>query len=89
MAISAVVKTLREVNAVMEHGDQKYGENAWLDHKPDLEKERRQHIDAMYRHLLRFLHGEEIDTDSGHPALAHVVARGLMALEFDQQIRGV
>lgn len=73
---------LEEVDAALKEGDAKYGERAWDNGAPD-EENRQKHIDGLARHLVRFLGKEHVDKDSGRRALAHVVARGLLALEFD------
>lgn len=54
----------------MQHGADKYGSFNWR------EKAVRStiYIDAAMRHLLRYLDGEDIDTDSGVPHIAHVAA---------------
>jgi hypothetical protein len=45
------------------------------------------HADAAFRHLVAHLRGEDIDQESGLPALAHAAARVLMmlALSLDPQ----
>lgn len=77
---------LAHVEAALAHGDSKYGENQWAkNEKPDAVN-LQDHIQATQRHLTRFRNGEPID-ESGHPALAHVAARALLALYFDERIR--
>lgn len=38
-------------------------------------------VGSMKRHIGKFLSGEDMDTDSGEPHLAHIAANCLMALE--------
>lgn len=54
----------------MQHGAEKYGPYNWR------EKAVRNtvYIDAAMRHLMRYLDGEDVDTDSGVPHVAHVAA---------------
>ncbi len=83
MAIAAVQDALRLVDNAMKEGDTKYGENAWRDRPviADPEERVRDHVAAVRRHLDRHQAGEFFDADSGYPALAHVVARALIALQ--------
>lgn len=84
MAISSCMTALQIVNEAMREGDRKYGENAWRD-KPaiaDPTERMADHVSAVERHLKRYTESQEpIDRDSGLPALAHVVARALIALQ--------
>lgn len=85
MAINACYLALRMVDSAMQEGDRKYGENAWRD-KPVIEEPRARvadHTAAVERHLKRHQAGELRDKDSGMPALAHVVARALIALQTE------
>ena len=40
-------------------------------------------VGAAFRHLSDHLQGNSVDEESGLPALAHAVARGLIALELE------
>lgn len=96
MAIDSVRDAIALVNATMRHGDDKYGVNAWL-FKPkttDLGERIEDHIAAADRHLKRRMgSGMEppapIDADSRLPAMAHVAARALMALQLEIQSSGL
>lgn len=82
----AAMQALLVTADVMEHGDQKYGVNAWMDNGKPPEENRAAHIAGLKRHLERLERGEVID-ESGFPTLGHIAARTLMALHFDEQIR--
>lgn len=58
------------MSKAMQHGAGKYGSYNWR------EKAVRStiYVDAAMRHLLRYLDGEDTDTDSGVPHIAHVAA---------------
>lgn len=74
------------VDDTLAHGDEKYGANQW-DHneKSDVEN-RDNHLAAMGRHMKRYANGERID-ESGKPTLGHIVARGMLALEYEERIK--
>lgn len=82
----AAMKALIVTANVMEHGDQKHGVNAWVENGKQPEENRAAHIAGIKRHLDRLEKGEVMD-ESGFPTLGHIVARALMALEFDETIR--
>lgn len=95
MSMFAIMDALREVGDVIQHGDDKYGVNAWrsatttsddrvvLNHpvRPRMPAERGHAVGAL-GHLDRYLCGETIDAYSGKHALAHVIARCLIALQL-------
>lgn len=69
-----------EVVKVCEHGTDKYGAHNYRNAEG-----RVAYWEAMQRHMLAWLRGEDIDPDSGHKHLAHVVAGGLMLLSNEQE----
>lgn len=80
MTIKHTVLAAIAVDRAMAVGDKKYGEKAWLNKKPNTEN-LDDHLAAMKRHIKRFEKGEVAD-ESGEQTLAHIVARGMLALEF-------
>jgi hypothetical protein len=85
VAIEHVPMGANAADRALKIGDKKYGIKAWDNGKPDGEN-CEDHLAALERHLDRLRRGEQID-ESGEPALAHIVARGLLALEFYERAR--
>lgn len=84
MAMKDCHNALAAVAAAMKIGDEKHGLNAWDHNTKSVEENRQDMINGMGRHLRRYANGERID-ESGEPTLAHVIARGLLALEFEER----
>lgn len=83
MALDDVRSALWAVEEALLEGDNKYGKNAWRD-RPKLDDPAMRvddHIAGAQRHINRHRRGEVVDADSGKLALAHAVARGLLALQ--------
>lgn len=85
MSLRHATEALSLTNAVMVHGDDKYGEGVWKDNGKSDNENLQDHLAAIQRHLNRHLMGAPID-ESGHLALAHVAARALMALHFVHKV---
>lgn len=85
MALDAMKNAMAVAVDVTKHGDAKYGENAWDNGKSDAEN-REDHIKGLGRHLKRYAEGERID-ESGYPTLGHIVARAMLALEFEERMK--
>lgn len=68
--------SLLEVSKVMTHGAEKYGEYNWLG---GIEYTRLS--SACERHLTSWYLGEDTDSESGLPHLAHAIASLMMLLE--------
>ena len=61
------------------YGTDKYGDpENWKRVEPE------RYIDAMYRHLLAFAQGEEIDPESGLPHLHHAACNMAFLIEFER-----
>lgn len=86
MPMDSCTHAVHAVRRVMAHGDDKYGENQWDQNEKSTAENRADHIQAMGRHLKRYAEGERID-ESGHPTLSHIVARGILALEFEERMK--
>jgi hypothetical protein len=85
MALDHIPAATVAVDRVLRHGDGKHGARAWDNNKPDAVNFK-DHLDGLRRHLARLDAGEMVD-ESGEPTLAHVIARGLLALEFLERMR--
>lgn len=64
---------------VLTGGASKYGLNNWKECK-----DTRRYEDALYRHLLQYLRGENIDSDSGHHHMLHIACNAMFLHWFDE-----
>lgn len=72
------VSLIKAVAAVREYGTQKYGdENNWRRVEPQ------RYRDALYRHWLAYLDGEERDPESGLPHLWHLACNAAFLIEME------
>jgi hypothetical protein len=71
-------RALEEVAKVLTFGAEKYADNNWQKVRP-----RRRYFGAALRHLWARALGEQTDTDSGLPHLAHAACDILFLLSFD------
>lgn len=74
---------LRAVVGVLEYGAQKYAPQGWRTVTDPVPRYR----DALVRHLVAQMDGEDIDPESGHHHAAHVATNALFLLWF--ALRGV
>ena len=74
-------KSLEQMALAMADGSEKYGSYNFDTHS------QRDHIAGCYRHLSRYLEGEDVTDDTNLSHLAHAAARLTIAL--DQALRGV
>ena len=74
------VSLMRAVTAVREHGCSKY-------HDPEnwRKVEPQRYRDALYRHWMAYLEGEECDRDSGLPHLWHCTCNLMFLCELEKQ----
>jgi len=72
-------KAITEVVKVLEFGAKKYKKDNWQ--KVDNARER--YLDAAFRHLISYVEGEVMDSESKLPHLAHAVCCLLFVLWFD------
>ena len=74
------VSLIRAVGAVREYGTAKY-------HDPEnwRQVEAQRYRDALYRHWLAYLDGEECDPESGLPHLWHLAANAAFLIELDKR----
>lgn len=77
-----VAEFMEEVLAVAEFGAEKYAPEAW---KTDTTEQ--DSLDALYRHYLKHMKGQEVDTESGCSHMAHISFRSMMAY-FHMKKRG-
>lgn len=71
------VKALEQVNRVLMHGAQKYGEGNWR----AVEDAEQRYFNAAMRHMHAWLNGECSDDESGLPHLAHAACSLMFMLE--------
>lgn len=64
---------------VLTDGASKYGLNNWKECK-----DTRRYEDALYRHLLQYLRGENIDSDSGHHHMLHIACNAMFLHWFNE-----
>ena len=70
------------VARVLTFGATKYGKNNWKEATPeDIDR----YKDALYRHWLAYLDGEEFDPESGLPHLDHISCNTMFLRYFDAQ----
>lgn len=74
---------LDEVIRVLHHGAKKHGLNNWRKGKGDPNSLALLR-DAMTRHLIAYMRGEEIDPESGAPHLAHLVCNAMFLVELER-----
>lgn len=70
---------IKAIARVREHGHQKYGDGA--DKWAEIDKSR--YKDALYRHWLAYLDGEEVDTESGLSHLWHMATNLAFIIEME------
>lgn len=67
------------LSKVVQLGAKKYGKTNWRSTKVRYTV----YVDAAFRHLLQALDGEDLDSESGQPHLAHVAACVAIVLDAD------
>lgn len=74
------VSLIHAVTAIREYGCQKY-------HDPENWKqvEPQRYRDALYRHWLAYLEGEETDPESGYPHLWHIACNAAFLIEMEKK----
>ena len=72
------VSLIQAVTAIREYGCSKY-------HDPDnwRKVEAQRYRDALYRHWLAYLRGEQCDTESGYPHLWHLACNAAFLIEME------
>lgn len=71
-----------EIARVLSYGAKKRGANNWKTTKPD---DKYRWKDAMFRHLLAYLGGQEFDPDTGLHHLAHMSCNAMFLQYLDKQ----
>lgn len=74
------VGIIKAVTMIREYGCQKYGD-------PDNWKrvEAGRYKEALYRHWLAYLEGEEVDEESGLPHLWHLACNAAFLIEMEEK----
>lgn len=75
---------LHALGSVAGYGATKYGDNNWTGGYPWSHS-----VDALYRHLLSWQQGNNLDYESGLPHLAHAAWHCLALLAYQQHDAGV
>jgi hypothetical protein len=74
------VSLINAVTAIREYGCKKYNDpENWRNVEPQRYK------DALYRHWLAYLGGEELDNESGLPHLWHLACNAAFLIEFNEK----
>jgi len=76
-------RALEAVGDVGTYGVRKYAAHGW----ETVPEARRRYLDAMIRHMLKSLQGEESDPESGLDHLAHMAWNALCVLELKERNR--
>jgi len=85
MVFSYFSKALLAVAGVGTYGNEKYGYSFWDDNWNRVENCRERYFDALLRHLLAHIGGQELDEESGHSHLSHAAWNILALLELEQK----
>jgi len=70
---------LTEVQRVMDYGAKKYDKNNWM----YVKRPRPRYLAAMFRHVVAYAKGEQLDPESGLHHLAHAVCCALFIIHFE------
>jgi len=71
--------SLQEVQRVMDYGAKKYAENNWM----YVKRPRFRYLAALFRHVIAYANGEQLDAESGLHHLAHAVCCCLFIIHFE------
>ena len=74
-------KFILGVSEILTFGAEKYGKDNWKTAKPE---DIQRYKDALMRHILSYLDGEELDPESGKPHLYHVGCNIMFLDYFDR-----
>ena len=74
---------LTAIATIRGYGTQKYGdENNWR--TVDVKR----YVDALYRHLIAYISGEQFDRESGFPHTWHIACNIAFIIELERQREG-
>jgi len=79
LVLGSFAMALEQVGWVGTHGAKKYSDNGWLSVPNGQER----YKDALYRHLIAYERGENVDKDSELLHLAHLAWNALGILELE------
>lgn len=68
---------------VLMFGAEKYSEDGWKHQKNGATR----YLDAAFRHIVAHAEGEELDTESGLPHLAHAVCSLMFAMDLRSKVK--
>lgn len=83
LVLGGFSRALEEVGKVGTFGAAKYMDNGWRQVKDGQER----YTDALLRHLIKTMQGEDVDSDSGLLHLAHMAWNALAILELNLEER--
>ena len=81
LVLGGFSKALIKVGEVGTSGAIKYSPNGWK----SVDNAEGRYMDALLRHQMAYLSGEELDPESGQPHLAHMAWNSLALLEFYEE----
>lgn len=71
---------IRAIAIVRQYGIEKYHDpDNWKHVEPD------RYVDALYRHLLAYIEGEELDPESGYPHLWHMACNIAFLIDMEEK----
>jgi hypothetical protein len=76
-------RSLQEVGKVGTFGANKYTDNGWIEVPNGVSR----YTDAMFRHLLKYGEGEDVDPDTGLSHLAHAAWNVLATLDLEMRAK--
>jgi hypothetical protein len=77
------MEVMLQVAKVMELGAKKYGRMNWREQPIQAST----YYSAMFRHMIAWFEGEDVDPESGQPHLAHAICCAMLVL--DSERRGI
>jgi len=73
-------KQLEDVVKVLGYGADRYGANNWM----LVDDAKNRYFAAMMRHIVAYIKGEKLDSESNLPPLAHAICCALYLMYFDE-----
>lgn len=83
LVIGSMARAIEEIGKVGTFGANKYTDDGWLHVSDGI----RRYTDAMLRHNLAHLRGEELDQESGLPHLAHAAWCAIAVLDLNLRLK--
>lgn len=80
-------QAIEEILKVFQYGSKKYGARNWIDNSANVAYSR--YLNALRRHLHKYLKSQNFDEESGLYELAHIATNAIMLLEYQIQQKGI